>query len=161
LPFNATQEDNMARTAKRVGARLMDRPEYSAKPRPLTGRTDDTVAESVAAMSAKSYGCIVIVDDDNRVSGIVTERDIARRVVADARDPMKTMLGDIMTRDPDTLAPHDTAYDALDLMRLRGYRHLPVVDGDRLVGIVSVRDLYEVTRSAVQESLEDNRRQHD
>ncbi len=124
-------------------------------------RPDGRVDEAARRMQYFNIGAIVIVDDRGRLTGIVTERDITRRVVADARDPAKTLLGDIMTQNPDTLAPHDTAYNALDLMRLRGYRHLPVVDGDRLVGIVSVRDLYEVTRSALQDSLEDKRRRHD
>ena len=93
---------------------------------------------------------VVITDEDGKLIGIVTERDLTRRVVADDRDPKSTILGDIMSKDPDTLSPGDSALDALELMRVRGYRHLPVVDQDRVIGMVSVRDLY----AAVKESLE-------
>lgn len=124
-------------------------------------RPDGRVDEAARRMQYFNIGAIVIVDERGHLTGIVTERDITRRIVAEARDPATTMLGDIMTRDPDTLAPHDTAYDALDLMRVRGYRHLPVVDGGRLVGIVSVRDLYEVTQAALRDSLEDKRQRDD
>ena len=100
-----------------------------------------------------SIGAIVIVDERTRIIGIVTERDITQRVVADRRDPAQVTLGEIMTKNPDTVPPDATALDALDLMRVRGYRHLPVVDGGRLVGIVSVRDLYEVAKLDLEQSV--------
>ena len=62
-----------------------------------------------------------------------------------------------MTRDPDTVSPDDAAIDALDRMSTRGYRHLPVVAGERVVAIVSIRDLY----AAVRRSLEGELRQRD
>jgi CBS domain-containing protein len=136
----------MASTAKRVGARLMDRPEYSAKPRPLTGRTDDTVAESVAAMSAKSYGCIVIVDDDNRVSGIVTERDIMNKLVGKGGDPTTTKLGEIMTPDPKLARETDDILDWLRMMSNERFRRLPVIDDDgRIKAIFTQGDFVSYT----------------
>lgn len=109
-----------------------------------------TAIEAAKAMEAHNCAAVVITDEDGKLTGIVTERDLTRHIVADDRDPKSTMLGDFMTKDPDALAPDDSALDALKLMQARGYRHLPVVDQDRVVGMVSVRDLY----AAVKESLE-------
>lgn len=114
---------------------------------------DGLADEAARRMRLLKIGAIVVVDNQGRVIGIVTERDITWRVVAEGRDPAVVLLGDIMTRNPDTLAPHDTAHNALDLMRMRGYRHLPVIDGSRLVGMVSARDLYEVTKLDLEEMI--------
>ncbi len=109
-----------------------------------------TALEAAKEMTKSNIGAIVVVDDDGKLAGIVTERDMTRRVLAAELDPKTATLGEIMTGNPDTLSPQDSALDALELMRVREYRHLPVVDGDRTVGMVSVRDLY----SAVKEALE-------
>ena len=106
----------------------------------LTSRA--TVREAASLMVARHVGAVLVVER-NRLIGIVTERDLAARVVAPAVDPSRTRLADVMTRAPDTLRPTDSVRDALDLMSNGDYRHLPVVDDDgRLVGIVSIRDLY-------------------
>lgn len=118
------------------------------------GRVD----EAARRMSYFNVGAIVIVDEQGKLIGIVTERDITRRVVAERRDPAKTLLREVMSANPDALRPSDTAEDALRLMRVRGYRHLPVVDEGRLVGMVSVRDLYEVTKLDIEQSLDRERR---
>ncbi len=122
-------------------------------------QAEGRVDEAARRMSYFNVGAIVIVDDRRQVIGIVTERDITRRVVAQGRDPRSTLLKDIMSANPDTLRPDDTAEDALTLMRLRGYRHLPVVDEGKLVGMVSVRDLYEVTKLSLEETI-DRRQRH-
>jgi CBS domain-containing protein len=118
------------------------------------GRID----EAARRMSFFNVGAIVIVDEQGRLVGIVTERDITRRVVAEGLDPAKTRLGDVMSRNPDTLRPDDTAAYALALMRTRGYRHLPVVDNGRLVGMVSARDLYEITALELEQAINDKSR---
>jgi CBS domain-containing protein len=69
-------------------------------------------------------------------------------------DPGKTALGSVMTPNPDTVGPGDTALEALQRMSERGYRHLPVVDDGRLVGIVSIRDLYAAVNSELAEDLQ-------
>ena len=109
-----------------------------------------TAIEAAKAMAVHHCAAVVITDENGKLIGIVTERDLTRRVVAEDRDPKSTALGDIMSKDPDTLAPGDSAFDALELMRVRGYRHLPVVDQGQVIGMVSVRDLY----AAVKDSLE-------
>ena len=77
-----------------------------------------------------------------RLAGIFTERDLAVRVVAAGRDPARTLLAKVMTPNPDTIAPLATVRDALNQMSGHKYRHPPVVVNDRLVAIVSIRDLH-------------------
>ena len=76
------------------------------------------------------------------------------RVVAAGLDPDDTVLGGVMTPNPDTVAPNDTALEALRKMSNRGYRHLPVLDVERVVGIVSIRDLYAAANSELAEDLQ-------
>jgi len=96
----------------------------------------------------------VLVAVDGRLQGIFTERDVLARVVAAGLDPNDTALGGVMTPNPDTVAPNDSALEALRRMSERGYRHLPVVDGERMVGIVSIRDLYTAVNKELAEDLQ-------
>ena len=84
----------------------------------------------------------VLVTTDGHLDGIFTERDMVNRVVAEGRDPDRTTLAEVMTADPDTIAPTTTAIEALRLMNDGGYRHLPIVERGRVVGIVSRRDFH-------------------
>ena len=68
-------------------------------------------------------------------------------------DPKKTTIDKIMTANPDTVRPDDSALEALEIMRVRHYRHLPVVDEGKVVGMVSVRDLYEVMKEELEHSI--------
>lgn len=117
---------------------------------------DKTVREAVRTMSEQRIGAVVIVQDD-RLIGIFTERDLSARVVAPGLDPDSVRLSDVMTRNPDTLGPDDTAMAALQKMRARGFRHLPVLMDGKVVGMVSVRDLY----NAVQQQLESDIKERD
>ncbi len=98
-----------------------------------------TVAEACLAMKRRHVGCVLVTESD-RLCGIFTERDVVNRVVAEGLDPAKTSLGIVMTRSPDTISPDTAPIEALRMMQDRGYRHLPVVVGARVVGIVSRRD---------------------
>ena len=127
------------------------------QPRDLTTTTIDQTAEQAAKdMAAANVAAIIVLDADGKLIGIVTERDLSRRIVAENKVPSDTKVGDIMTANPDTLAPGDRASDALELMLTRRYRHLPVQDENgKCIAMVSIRDLYE----AVKESLEENIRE--
>ncbi|KAA9006079.1 CBS domain-containing protein [Histidinibacterium aquaticum] len=119
----------MAQTAEqRAGSRLMDRPEYASKPKPLTRGPDATVSEAVAAMTDRSYGCVVVVDGDDKVIGIVTERDIMNKLVGKGLDPTSTKLSEIMTTDPRLARETDEMLDWLRMMSNERFRRLPVVD---------------------------------
>ena len=114
---------------------------------------ENTVAESARKMLDLNIAAVVVTGEGGKLTGIVTERDLTRRVLAKGLEAEKTTIGDIMTRDPDTLNPGDSAADALELMHTRHYRHLPVVDAGRVVGMVSIRDLYAAIKLKLEESI--------
>ncbi len=112
-----------------------------------------TVQDAARIMAERHIGA-VLVAVDGRLQGIFTERDLLARVVAAGLDPNDTALGGVMTPNPDTVAPNDSALEALRRMSERGYRHLPVVDRERMVGIVSIRDLYTAVNEELAEDLQ-------
>lgn len=114
---------------------------------------DATALEAAQTMRERRVGAVMIVEG-GRLVGIATERDIVFRLVAAGGDPATVRLGEIMTADPETLGPDDSAINALDKMRAGRYRHLPVLDGDEIVGMVSIRDLYEAVRAVLEEELQ-------
>jgi len=97
---------------------------------------------SVAQRLAERNVGAVLVLEDGRLAGIMTERDLMRAVARGLRDD--AVVGDCMTADPETIAPDDTIEHAAVLMIHGGFRHLPVVDGDDVVGVLSIRDLVQV-----------------
>lgn len=113
---------------------------------------DATAAEAARLLRDRQVGAVLVVEAD-RLVGIVTERDLVFRLVAAGLDAETTRLDALMTASPETLRPDDTAGEALDKMRRGRYRHLPVLDGARLVGMVSIRDLYEAVRTTLEEQL--------
>jgi CBS domain-containing protein len=92
-------------------------------------------------MREHNVGAVPIVED-GALKGILTVNDMTYRVIAEGRDPDKTFVREVMTPDPDTVSSDTAAIDALRLMQDGGYRHLPVVDGGRVLGLVSRRDFY-------------------
>ncbi len=114
---------------------------------------DTSVLDAVRYMSERHIGAVLVGEND-RLTGIFTERDLLTRVVAAKRDPAATRLGEVMTRDPDTLETGDVAFDALERMNACGYRHLPVVSEGRVVGIVSIRDLHAAVKRELEADLE-------
>jgi CBS domain-containing protein len=105
---------------------------------PLTLSSTETVQHACQQMWERRVGAVMVVDAGHLV-GIFTGRD-AVRTLAEGRSPVDTSLATAMTRNPDTISPAETAIDALRRMCDCGYRHLPVVDGDKVVGIVSRGD---------------------
>jgi len=97
-----------------------------------------SVSEAVRLMKDNEVGAVLVLQDD-RLVGIFTERDAVYRVMAPGRDPTATTLGEVMTRDPETVAPDETFGYALLLMHEHGFRHAPVVRDGRPVGVVSAR----------------------
>lgn len=112
-----------------------------------------TVQDAARIMAERHIGA-VLVAVDGRLQGIFTERDVLARVVAAGLNPDDTVLGRVMTPNPDTVAPNSTALEALRRMTECGYRHLPVVDGEQIVGIVSIRDLYAAVNRELAEDLQ-------
>lgn len=111
-----------------------------------------SVADAARLMLQEKVGAVLVVEHGSLV-GIFTERDAVCRVMAPGRDPARTPLRDVMTADPITVAPDETFGYALLLMHDNGFRHVPVVEDGRAVGVVSARyaldpDLEEFTAEA-------------
>ena len=122
--------------------------------RPLTMPPTATVAEACRRMSDRRVGAVLVTEDGDRLVGIFTGRDAVDRVLAEALDAASASLADVMTRDPHCMPPGRTAIEALRLMQDGGFRHIPITDGDRVVGIVSRGDF----RGMEQARLDDETR---
>ena len=106
---------------------------------PITAARSVTVATAARLMKQHNVGSLLVVDG-TRLIGIFTERDALFRVLASGLDPAATSLGEVMTRQPQTIHPDEPFLRALRVMHEGKFRHLPVVEYDRPLGMVSVRD---------------------
>ena len=139
--------------------KIKDRPEYRSKPLPFSLKANDLVPKAVKTMSEKNIGSVVIVDDDMQVKGIVTERDLMRRLLNKALDPNTTPLSAIMTTEVRTGRAEDDVIGWLRQMSNERFRHLPVVDEQgRLVNIMSQGDFVSFTWPELLDLLKDKTR---
>jgi CBS domain-containing protein len=99
-----------------------------------------SVRQAAKTMAKRNIGAIMVIDEDDELVGVFTERDMVKRVVAEGLDADKTPLEKVMTRNPKTMPSSESTLVALRHMRESGYRHLPIVDGGKLKGVVSTRD---------------------
>ena len=120
----------------RRGGRLVDRPEFKTKPKPVTFLGKDKVSQAIAVMADKNYGSVVIVDSKDKVVGIVTERDIVKKLVNNNMSPKTTKLEDIMTLNPRVANENDDVVDWLRIMSNDRFRRLPVVDTDGKIKVI-------------------------
>ena len=107
---------------------------------PRTVESGDSLVDAGRIMGEADVGAVVVAED-GRVTGILTDRDIVVRAVAEGRDPSSTRAGDVCSSDVTTLTPGQDIDEAVRLMREHDVRRLPVVQDDRAVGIVSLGDL--------------------
>ena len=105
--------------------------------------SSSTIVDAACAMRDLKIGNVIVVDDANKVCGIVTDRDLVVKVLAAGSDANKTTLGSVCSKDVTALKPTQTIDDAVQIMRDKAIRRLPIVDGGNLVGIVSLGDLAE------------------
>lgn len=108
---------------------------------------DESVYAALELMAEKNIGALLVLDGESLV-GILSERDYARKVVLKSRVSKKTPVRDIMTGDVYTVTPDRSTTDCMELMTNERIRHLPVVEGERVVGVISIGD---VVRSVIQE----------
>ena len=120
----------------RRGGRLVDRPEFKTKPKPVTFLGKDKVSQAIAVMADKNYGSVVIVDSKDKVVGIVTERDIVKKLVNNNMSPKTTKLEDIMTLNPRVANENDDVVDWLRIMSNDRFRRLPVVDANGKIKVI-------------------------
>jgi CBS domain-containing protein len=120
---------------------------------PITAPKTATVIEAARLMRMYTIGSIMVVDG-TRLIGIFTERDALFRVLAGGRDPATTRLADVMTPQPQTIHPDEPFLRALRMMHEGNFRHMPVVEFDRPLGVVSVRDALDEDLVELREELE-------
>ena len=109
-------------------------------PNPVTLSADASVVEAALVMRDNDIGDVIVCDDQT-VCGIVTDRDLVVRALAERVDPQQVALRDICTQQVTTVQPDTSVDEAVKLMRENALRRLPVVDGKRPVGVVSLGDL--------------------
>jgi CBS domain-containing protein len=115
---------------------------------PVTATRTTTVLDAALLMKKTGKGALLVVDG-SRLVGIFTERDALFRVIAAGRDPATTRMAEVMTQHPQTIHPDEPFLHAMRVMHKGGFRHLPIVEHDRALGVVSARDaldddLYEL-----------------
>ena len=109
-------------------------------PNPRTVETESPLRQAAEIMRDQDVGSVVVTEGDD-VCGIVTDRDIAVRAVAAGHDPNETKVAEVCNRDVVSLSPDQSVDDAIRLMRNENIRRLPVLEGGKAVGIVSLGDL--------------------
>jgi CBS domain-containing protein len=119
-----------------------------------TIESEASALDGVRLMAEKNIGALVVVGADGQVVGLVSEREVARRLVLRARSPMHTPLAEIMSSPVMYVRPDQTSDECMALMTQHRLRHLPVMDGDSLVGLVSIGDLVKATIAEQQFIIE-------
>jgi len=106
----------------------------------ISAEAQQTVLDVARMMVEHNIGAVPVLQD-GRLTGIFSERDLMIRVVVDGKDPARTLVSQVMTEDPLTVAPNDPLETCMTLMRRHGFRHLPVCAGRELKGVISLRDI--------------------
>ena len=107
--------------------------------KPVTAQSNFTVSHAARLMREHKIGALIVCKE-GRLVGVFTERDALFRVTAEDREAQSTVLADVMTRDPQTIGPDKPLGHALHLMYEGGFRHVPVVEDGRPIGMISTRD---------------------
>lgn len=109
--------------------------------KPIVMNVGRSVKEAIALMQKKQLGCVLVVQEE-RLAGILTERDILMKVIGSGKDLSNVKVEDIMTPDPEAFQPDDSVAFILNAMSVGGYRHVPIVDEqNKPIAVVSVKDI--------------------
>lgn len=122
--------------------------------RPITMNKVASVTEACNQMRDCRAGSVLVTGESNQLEGIFTGRDAVCRVLAQRRDPASTRLAEVMTANPTTMSPDETALDALRLMTNGGFRHVPLVKNGRILGLVSRGDFKGLEQNDFEEERE-------
>jgi CBS domain-containing protein len=113
-----------------------------------------TVFDVVSQMAKFNVGALPVLDNEDRLRGIFSERDLLMRCASKKIDMENTKIDDVMTRGVIVMEAHDTYEDCLNIMKQESIRHMPVRDGEKLVGVVSMRDLMQVDVEEKKQEIE-------
>lgn len=119
----------------------------------ISVKPDDSVLDAIRVMAEKNIGAVVVMQGDALV-GIMSERDYARKVIVKGRASDNTPVADIMTANVLTTSDAETVNKCMSMMTEKKIRHLPVVDGDSVVGMISIGDLVEAIIADQKEEIE-------
>ena len=114
---------------------------------------DDTVLDAIRQMAERGVGALVVMQD-GQLKGMFSERDYARKIILAGKSSRETYVSDIMTADVITISPLATADEGLALMTRKRFRHLPVVEDDQMIGLVSIGDLVNAVIGDQQQLIE-------
>jgi CBS domain-containing protein len=120
---------------------------------PVTIRPGVSVVNAVQRMLKENVGSLLVIEDKKLV-GIVTEKDILIKVIAQQMDPKKTKVREVMTKDVITIAPDTDLYEIAKLMNEEDIRRLPVIEGGKLVGLITEKDLLKIEPSLLDVLIE-------
>jgi signal-transduction protein with cAMP-binding, CBS, and nucleotidyltransferase domain len=115
---------------------------------------DASVLDAITLMADKSIGSLLVMDDGEKLLGIVTERDYARKVIVKGRSSRETRVSEIMTTDVMTAALDNRVDQCMELMTNRKIRHLPVVEDNQVIGLISIGDLVQAIIADQQEEIQ-------
>jgi CBS domain-containing protein len=110
-------------------------------------KSSASVQDAAEFMAARNVGAVCVLDEGGKLLGVFSERDVVKRVVLQKADPASIRVGDVTSELRAVIRCDETPHQALERMELIGSRHLPVVDGERWVGMLSMRDLMRVELS--------------
>jgi CBS domain-containing protein len=145
-----------------MNVKIKDKLDYETKPKPLTLLIDATVKDALDVMCDKNVGSIIIVRDNKTIAGILTERDMMRRVLHKGLEPAKTSVSDVMSINVRAANENDELIDWLRIMTTERFRHLPIIDDQgKLVNMMSQGDfvsytwpdLFDHTRKSLKKRL--------
>ena len=141
LQENAIRFDEPVRSLLRTKGRVV----WSIGP-------EDTVFQAIELMSEKQVGCLVVLIG-GQLAGIVSERDYARKVILKGRSSQQTRVREVMTTPALFVTPEKTVADAMRIMTNRRVRHLPVLEGDNVIGMLSIGDLVNWVITSQQQTI--------
>jgi CBS domain-containing protein len=134
--------------------KIKDSLDFTTRPKPITLTPDAKVSEALSIMIDKKIGSIVVVNPDNMIVGMVTERDMMHTVLAKKMDTETTLLRDIMTTNIRAALQDDSLIDWMQTMSSQRFRHLPIIDHDKkLIGLMSQGDFLAFTFPDLSEKI--------